>query len=237
MSFQIKTTWNEVKGFIDRTQLYLNLNYVEFTNHYIVWVDYENASVWTQLDKSDIKCEDFLLNYAPKTIVKKTILENGLKQIGTQGLLDRKYARSFSYQGITATQTNPEFYFNVQLLNETGSETTSDDCCCTMIRFEPNFDYDVLGGDFEIIDGQQHAEEIRISVVGNPEIPAEFGGSVQVITNEKYLNRMVSIESKESMPLRYMEGMHTNVIVIHVKHSKGFQTSYQARMHFYAKSI
>lgn len=235
MSFQIKTNWKEIKGFLEKTQLFYNLNYIEFSNHYIVWVDYENASVWTQIDKSDIQCEDFLI-YKSKTVVKKTILDNGLKQYGTQGLLDNKYARSFSYQGFTATQTESKNFFSIQLVNETGSITTPDDCCCTMIRFEPNFDYDVLGGDFEVID-DSNPNSVYVSVIGNPEIPSEFGGTVQVITNEKYLNRMVKIESKESMPLRYIEGMHTNVIVIHVKHPKGFQVSYQARMHFYAKSI
>lgn len=236
MSFQIKTSWSEIKGFLDKTQLYLNLNYLEFINHYIIWVDYENASMWVQLDKADIQCEDFINNYASKTIVKKTILENGLKQVGTQGLLDRKYARCFAYQGSTATQTIPQYYFSVQLLNEAGEPTTPDDCCCTMIRFEPNFDYDVMGGEFEIIDGNI-SESVFVSVVGNPEIPSEMGGSVQVITNEKYLNKPISIDSKEAMPLRYIDGYHTNVLVIHVQHPKGYTREYQAKMNFYAKSI
>ena len=237
MSFQIKTTWSDLKGFVDSTQLYVNLNYIEFPNHYVIWMDYENASVWTQIDKSDIRCEDFVENYIPKTILKKTILDNGVKHLGIQGILDKKYARSFSYQGITAVQTNPEYFFTISILDSNGDETTSENACCTMIRFEPNYDYDVLGGSFEIIDYQHHTEEIFVNVVGNPDIPVEMGGTVQVITNEKYLDRIVGIESKESMPLRYFEGLHTNVIVIYIKHPVGFQVPYQAKMMFYAKSI
>ena len=237
MSFQIKAPWDEIKGFLDTTGLYVNLNYIEFRNHYIIWVDYENASVWTQLDKSDMKCEDFLNNYVPRTVLKKTILDSGVKHLGIQGILDKKYARSFSYQGTTAVQTDQQYFFTISLLDRDGNEAISENACCTMIRFEPNFDYDVLGGSFEIIDYQNHNEEIFVNVVGNPEIPAEMGGSVQVITNEKYLNRIVGIESKESMPLKYFEGMHTNVIVIHIQHPVGFQVPYQAKMMFYAKSI
>jgi len=237
VSFQIKTTWDDIAGFLDLSGLYLNMSYMQFKNHYIVWVDYENASIWTQLDKSDIKCADFLNNYAPKTTIKKTNLDDGTKHSTTQGIVAKKYARCFAYQGVTATITTPEYYFSVETLNADGEQVPTEQACCTMIRFEPNFDYDVMGGSFEIIDGMQHAEEIHISVVGNPEIPAEMGGSVQIITNEKYLNRIVSVDSKESMPLRYIEGMHTNVIVIHAKHPVGFQVPYQVKMVFYAKSI
>jgi hypothetical protein len=106
-----------------------------------------------------------------------------------------------------------------------------------MIRFEPDFNYDVIGGEFEIIESDPISVPVFVNVVGNPEIPKEMGGTVQVIINERYLNRPVSIDSKESMPLTYIEGYHTNVLVVHVRHPKGFQAEYQVKMLFYAKSI
>jgi len=234
MSFSTKTPWTEIKDFIDKTGLILNLSYKEFENHYLVWIDYEGLSLWTQIDKSSSDTEDFKNNYLPNTVLKKTILDDGTKHLGTQGIIFRKYLRKSCCQCQSSFANETQDHFTFSLLNSNNEVTTNEEEATALaIRFEPAFDYSVLGGILQIWDFND--EDIYVDVIGNPEIPAQMGGSIYIIKNEKYLScNPISIESREAMPLKYIEGMHTNVIVVVVKHQAGLKKNMQLKVNFYA---
>jgi hypothetical protein len=234
MSFAVKTTWKEVKSFLDETQLFLNLNYKEFEAYYMIWTEYEGLTMYTQIDKSDVQIEDFLTNYAPKTQLKKTIMDGGLKYTGSFGVSNKKWLQRFCYQGGLSTITPAENFYSSYILDRNGNVITDPtQAIFTCIRFEPNFDYDIISGGLTFLEGNGE-HDIYINVIGNPDIPESMGGSVKIILNEKYNHEPVMVQSLVAMPLVCIEGYHTNVILIKVHHSIGLIKTYQVQLSFYA---
>lgn len=237
----IKKNWRSIKTFLDNTGLYLNLNYVEDESSYHIWVNYEDTVMWTELDKSDIQVEDFLQNYATKTVLKRTVLENGRKQIGTQETLDKKYSRKICYQGKLSTLNDPEYHYTSILYDEEGNVITDPELTgntvATCVRFEPNYDYDIINGIMEFWGIHSDTDEIFVDVIGNPDIPKLMGGSIGVLLNEMFIGNNISVDNRASMQLKYIEGAHTNVVVVNIRHHKGCDRNFQIKINFFSSSF
>lgn len=232
---EIQTNWAIMKDFLDNTGLYYNLSYLELKSYYFVWISYEDVQLTTKLEKGSVDVEDFVNNYKEKTNLKKTILDDGTKYFGSRGILNNKYYRKFCYQGALSSLTAPNNFFSVTVLDENNNELSLADqsnAVVTVVRFEPNFNYDAIGGEFQLLT--ENEEEIFVDVIGNPEVPAEFGGNLGIIVDEQYTHcNSILIETMEAMPLKYFEGQHTNVIQIKARHPKGCAYPYQIKISFY----
>jgi len=225
MSITSSTVWEEIKGFIDDTQLFENLNYKEFQNYVLVWVSYQDLQLWTNIDKASHDYEDFVENYKTRIVLKKSISENGRPFVATEGLFNKQYIQKKCCQGILSTNQHTGDFFSIKLLDGAGNETlVSGEAVSTIVRFEPNFDYNGFGGDFYVFDYDD--ERIFVTTTGNPDIPASMGGSIDIIQYERYIDK-VSIYSPGAMPLKYIVNQHTNVLETKIFHDAGLQKEYQ----------
>lgn len=100
----------------------------------------------------------------------------------------------------------------------------------TVIDWEPTYDYEIVGGTFR--QSTIPASDIRMWVVGVPDIPESSGGSKAFATNLNIkfigLEESVSVDGRTPKYLTYNSTFHTNKLRIILKHVAGFKHD----MHF-----
>jgi len=121
------------------------------------------------------------------------------------------------------------FYFyelidNVETLmvNPSQEEITSK-CIKTIVDWEPDFDYDVIGGFFK----QQTlpTEDIRMWIVGVPDVPENYGGSKLFVSslNLKFMGTDgIKVNAHAPKYLSYDPIYHTNKLRMIFRHPAGF---------------
>lgn len=106
---------------------------------------------------------------------------------------------------------------------------TQDDCDIgavkTIIDWEPNHDYEIIGGMFK-----QHtvpSTDVRLWVVGVPDVPAIYGGSKLFTSNINLkflgLEEGIKADGRSSKYLTYNAINHTNKLRIILKHDTGIK--------------
>lgn len=114
------------------------------------------------------------------------------------------------YTGTPMSDISITFY------DANGIVLTSDlsTCVKTVIDFEPTFDYYIIGGQIRIY--LTPTQDVRVHVIGVPDVPANFGGSKIMVQNVnlKYISASDKIETdgRAGKPLSYSATNHTNKI-------------------------
>lgn len=103
-------------------------------------------------------------------------------------------------------------------------EQLNADCIKTVVEWEPTFDYEIIGGSFNQL--AVPAQDVRIWVVGVPDVPAESGGNKLFVSsvNLRYagLEEGVRVDGRAPKYLTYNSTYHTNKLQIILRHPAGF---------------
>lgn len=94
----------------------------------------------------------------------------------------------------------------------------------TVIDWEPDFDYEIIGGTF--YQANVPATDVRMWVIAAPDIPAAYGGSVHFLEggiNLKMIGSSQSIntDGRTSKKLIYVEGTGSTKLRLVVRHGIG----------------
>lgn len=108
-------------------------------------------------------------------------------------------------------------------------------CVKTVIDFEPTFDFEIIGGALRI--NSNPAENIRLWIVGAPDIPAQYGGSKEFASgiNLKFLapDSSFEIDGRVTKYLIYNPATHQGKMRVILKHPAGTQVNMQLVIHLY----
>jgi hypothetical protein len=105
----------------------------------------------------------------------------------------------------------------------------------TVIDFEPPFDYEMIGGALRI--NSNPAQDVRLWIVGAPDIPAQFGGSKEFASgiNLKFLapDSTFDIDGRVSKYVTYNPVDHRGKLRIILTHPPGLNLNCQIIIHTY----
>lgn len=108
-------------------------------------------------------------------------------------------------------------------------------CVKTVIDFEPQFDYEIIGGQLRI--NSNPSTDIRLWIVGAPDIPAQYGGSKEFASgiNLKFLapDSSFDVDGRVTKTLFYDPVTHQGKMRIILKHPAGTQVNMQVVIHLY----
>lgn len=134
-------------------------------------------------------------------------------------------------------------WVNCKIYNGSNEEITTaglaninlSTCVKTVIDFEPTFDFEIIGGALRI--NSNPAQDIRLWIVGAPDIPAIYGGSKEFASgiNLKFLapDSSFEIDGRVTKYLTYNASTHTGKMRIILKHPAGVQVNMQLVIHLY----
>lgn len=108
-------------------------------------------------------------------------------------------------------------------------------CVKTVIDFEPTFDFEIIGGALRI--NSNPSQDIRLWIVGAPDIPAQYGGSKEFASgiNLKFLapDSSFEIDGRVTKYLQYNPATHQGKMRIILRHPAGVQVNMQLVVHIY----
>lgn len=108
-------------------------------------------------------------------------------------------------------------------------------CVKTVIDFEPTFNFEIIGGALRI--NSNPSQDIRLWIVGAPDIPANLGGSKEFASgiNLKFLapDSSFDIDGRVAKFLQYNPTTHQGKMRIILKHPAGMQVNMQLVIHIY----
>ncbi len=108
-------------------------------------------------------------------------------------------------------------------------------CVKTVIDFEPTFDFEIIGGALRI--NSNPSQDIRLWIVGAPDIPALYGGSKEFASgiNLKFLapDSSFEIDGRVTKFLTYNAVTHQGKMRIILKHPAGVQVNMQLVIYLY----
>jgi hypothetical protein len=97
-------------------------------------------------------------------------------------------------------------------------------CIKTQVDWEPIHDYELIGGFFN--QTQIPSDDVRLWLIGVPDIPEAYGGSKLFISNInlKYigLESGVKVDGRSSKAVAYSATYHTNKMRLTLRHPAGY---------------
>lgn len=120
-------------------------------------------------------------------------------------------------------------FTSIKLYNAAGEEITDQptadtDCVKTVLDWEPTHDFEILSGKLYFKDETLN-EDIRLWVIGVPDIPKEYGGSRCFANgiNLDYLDAFQPIETdgRVSKYMSYNPTLHSNKFRFILRHNPG----------------
>lgn len=233
----MRIDWKSLKKFIDDTELYSFINYIEQDTSFYVWIFYQGETFSSLLDKGSVNCEDFVENYKPKAVLKNDLSESGIKKsmsvfVDAPMMLHAFYV-SFS---TSVAQTNDlSGFVTIKLRDEQGSITEDrNQAVSTEIDFCPGKDvcYGLNGGQVWALEPIQY--NFTVDCIMAPEIPSIYGGQVYFVRNV-LLNPYVDKMNVEAVGIGRVpcspEGV--NVLRVKIKHVRGVETKFQLCIMYY----
>lgn len=108
-------------------------------------------------------------------------------------------------------------------------------CVKTVIDYEAAFDYEMIGGALRI--NSNPAQDIRLWIVGAPDIPAIYGGSKEFASgiNLKFMapDSSFDVDGRVTKYVTYNPTTHQGKLRIILKHPEGVQVNMQIVIHVY----
>lgn len=108
-------------------------------------------------------------------------------------------------------------------------------CVKTVVDFEPQFDFEIIGGALRI--NSNPSQDIRLWIIGAPDIPAIYGGSKEFASgvNLKFLapDASFDIDGRVTKYLIYDPVTHQGKMRMLLRHPAGLQINMQIVVHVY----
>lgn len=248
----MQVDWSIFKQFVDSRSL--SIQWIDLTNQYWLKAFDDSFSLECYLDKSvpdTTNIDDFEANY--KTNGNKRLSAPSdsdgsplsRAKITTSGWSYQMHNLEFKTSQLDSLyskkQDGTDFGFiTIKCYDSNGNQLSSQEDCDTsavetIVDWEPNHDYEIVGGNFK--QTAIPTENIRLWVVGVPDVPANYGGSKLFVTgvNLKYLGLEEGVKADGRAPkyLTYNATYHTNKLRFILKHDAGFKHDIQATLEIF----
>ncbi len=234
-------TWTDLKEFaMDRGQ---SLQYFDKNDAYNIYcIDGQLAgktAIHKSLPAHAIDKEDFETNYKANANIRLTALRDSDGAI-IQKIKVTTSGWNFQLHGIEFTtckldsvvSTNdqgvPWNFTTHKVYKANGDECTTQlsadaSGVKTVVDWEPNFDYEIVGGMIKL--KALISTDVRLWVIGVPDIPAQYGGSKIFASNLNLdfitLEEGVRVDGRAPKLLSYSPTLHTNKLRIVFTHGVG----------------
>lgn len=239
---EINVDWTNFKNFVSERGL--SIQYLDINGIYYLFAFDGIFSLTCKLEKSspnpNVEQSDFETNFKA----------NGNKKVGIPRDSDgsplqrtKMTTSGWGYQlhGIEfkTSQLNSIYSKNangddlgfstIKCYDSNGNElTTQIDCALsavkTVIDWEPTHDYEALGGFFKLTTIP--VVDIRLWVIGVPDVPANYGGSKEFVSNInlKFIGLEEGIKADGRTPkyMTYDVNLHTNKLRLILTHPAGY---------------
>ena len=156
-------------------------------------------------------------------------------EITTSSLLGNLYCKDVAgtnIPGITCKIYNGS---DVEITTAGLLDANLNTCVKTVLDFEPAFDYEMIGGELRI--NSNPGSDIRLWIVGAPDIPAIYGGSKEFASgvNLKFMPADASfqIDGRVTKFVTYNASTHQGKLRLALKHPAGAQVNMQFVIHMY----
>jgi hypothetical protein len=247
---KIDLSWSDfkVKVGIAKTRV----RYVEREFFYHISLKDEVSTFETSVLKDDGSDQsDFESNYKAQA---NTVLPDTIDADGSRVVRSKAAKAGWTYQ-----LTSPEFVTStlsslyhkdaagddlnhclVKFFDSSNNELTDQGSCdtsCvkTVFSFEPPWDYEIIGGTIKTVDNV--AQDVRVWVIGVPDIPEAYGGSKVMVqgVNLKFVdpNNGIETDGRAAKYMTYSATYHTNKLQVIVKHPAGNKTELMVAFELY----
>lgn len=231
----LETNWESVKAFLDSRKV--PAQYISFKNTYWIVAMDGLFQIWCRIlieDPASNEQIDFETNYKPKGNKSfsdsdgSTLQRTKVTETGWQYQL-------LSFEIETSTE-NAVYAFDpdgnalsgfTYKMYDSQNQITNDPLLCvkTIVDFEPTYDYELIGGG--MYQKSQPSGNMYYSVIGVPDIPAQYGGSKVFVnsidTTFIPLNAELKADGRASKKLTYNPNLHTNKLRIVIRHDAGIK--------------
>ena len=187
----INATWTDIKTNLTANPSVAALQYVEFEGHYEVHLLYLGFElVVERLRKGSADCTEFETNYkALGNIPEASKVRITNCKVGRK-LHDRYVTfTTADDQNFDNTDENQQSYgdFTYWMRDVNGDPTTvNGDAVQTVMDFHPRWNYEISGGYLFIPAGLPTPKSAwELHILGAPDIPAEYGGSLIFVANPR----------------------------------------------------
>lgn len=243
----LQISWDELKSFYSLNSKTSLLNYIDLAKYYLVICEFRQIKLHTKLFKNQDETTDFETNF--KALCNKNEAER--VRITTNRLgrklhdryitfttskldsIDNTDYNEINYGDITYAMKKVEIIDNIRTVTTTTNES---ECKETWLDFEPPYDIEISAGYVtvpqDLAGSDDNAWEIH--VVGAPDIPQAYGGSIHFIANPrlKWNRGQVLFLDATLNPaeIPYHPTMHTGKIRFIIKHPVGAQSEMQLNL-------
>jgi len=109
----------------------------------------------------------------------------------------------------------------------TDQSIADTDCVKSVLDWEPTFNFEIIGGLIEQVDPP--SENIKLFVIGVPDIPENYGGSAVFVNNIniKFIKDALLLDGRVPKYMIYNSSYHTNKFRFILIHPAGFKHQLQ----------
>ena len=227
--------WSALKKFINNTNLYNFLNYIELDNDYYIWLSYQNENFSCMLPKGTEETKDFVDNFKSKAIIKDDIASDGQTYSKVTHVKSGRFLNALFVVFSTSEKTSNDTtgYVSIKLFDGDNETEDASQANKTVLDFEPPFDYEIYGGGIQSL--KDMVNDFYVSAIILPHVPSNFGGSVYNIRNKLLIQPREDVfrGGFGAVELLYDNNLHTNCIRIIVNHDRGIKNKFQLELQYY----
>lgn len=122
---------------------------------------------------------------------------------------------------------------NGSMVEITTQAELDTDCICTVLDWEPSYDYELIGG--QAFSLSKPTDDYRMYCIGVPDVPANLGGSKAMINNANFrFHDHYKIDGRTSKVMVYDATYHTNKMRKVIHHPAGGKLKFQILFEHYA---
>lgn len=233
----MRVDWNTLKKFLNDTELFHFLNYIEFDNEVYVWILYQGETFSCILVSGSHEWEEFNTDYKSKAVLKNDIADDGIQFSKVNHVLMGRFllATYVVFETSSKVTNDVTGFFTVKLFNDQGVETDVEaDAVKTCLDFGPNYAYEVQSGVIQATTISLNGEIFQASAILAPDIPVESGGSKYFARNRRIFSTdSYVVEAVGPGKIAYNSTIPINVLRIELIHNKGIQQEFQCELKIY----
>jgi len=232
----MQVNWKQLKEFVDNTGLIRNLNYMELSDAYHVWINYENQLFEVNLLKGTVEYENFEGAYKPRCILKEDINANGQRNMMSNAPLNGETALVYNMTFYSALDKHddPKGWVHMHLLNDQCQEVTSDFATKTCVDFTPPFSYWIYVG--KVNSFGQDGTILKLNGLVAPDYTPEQGGSVEFIINKTIQPLGITDMSTQTGGAHLIynpEIPGLNTVRLTISHPQGYVSKFEMELFIY----
>lgn len=243
---ELIVNWAQIKAF-NMVNLGCFLNYMEFDTYYYIWMCYRSQKFYIpELLKSTTDATDFETNFKSSCNIPQAVD----MRLSTCRYGRKLYSKYVTFHTSTTAGYNNDNYLGQDsgdvtytMVDADGNVTTNENLCVqSIIDFESTYSMEIAGGDTSIPSTLPGDQDLwALYVVGAPDYPKQFGGSIEFISNPRLKwdigKRITEDESLNPANIEYIPGYHFTKIRWIIKHPAGAKAEFQIHMRIYKRPI